>query len=99
MLRAAGTPKIQDAFRFYLWAVLAGKWALPPRGHKKVWILKPPSKGVNILIYCYLEDVFQKAMLNQKNCLIFGVMGPFTYYVITFCLFLDPPSVIKFGIG
>ena len=27
--------------------------------------------------------------------------GPFTYYVITFCLFLDPlpPSVIKFGIG
>ena len=24
---------------------------------------------------------------------------PFTYYVITFCLFLDPLSVIKFGIG
>ena len=26
---------------------------------------------------------------------------PFTYYVITFCLFLNPlpPSVIKFGIG
>ena len=28
------------------------------------------------------------------------IKGPFTYYVITFCLFLDPllPSVIKFGI-
>ena len=49
----------------------------------------------------YDNDVSLTPALLRLGLGLVMVMGPFTYYVITFCLFLDPlpPSVIKFGIG
>ena len=53
------------------------------------------------LIFVIDLDAMVCYFLKLFSITNFRGMGPFTYYVITFCLFLDPlpPSVIKFGIG
>ena len=52
--------------------------------------------------FCYCDFCYCDLVVTVTHIFI-QIRGrsQFTYYVITFCLFLDPlpPSVIKFGIG
>ena len=68
------------------------------------WYRLLNSSGRNVLVvskrvfYWFVVIILSFFWTNDKIILY---KGPFTYYVITFCMFLDPlpPSVIKFGIG